>query len=340
VGERHRFDEAALARWMGEHLEGFRGPLTVAKFKGGQSNPTYFLATPGKHYVMRRKPPGKLLPSAHAVDREYRAIAALHPTGFPVPRPYALCTDDAVIGTWFYIMDNVEGRVMWDMLMPECSPQHRRKVYESEVTTLAQLHTTDYKAVGLEDFGKAGNYFARQIGRWSKQYQLSETKKIPEMDRLIEWLPQSIPPGETTTIVHGDYKLDNMVLHPTEPRVAAVLDWELCTIGDPLGDFTYLLMNWAPGRSMLSTVDKKAHGVPEMEEIVALYCEKTGRTGVPNLDWYFSYNQFRLAAILQGILGRVRDGTAANANAAAVELRLGPLAQSAYEFAQRAGMSG
>lgn len=339
VTERHRFDEAALARWMESNVEGYRGPLTVLKFKGGQSNPTFLLQTPGKSYVMRRKPPGKLLPSAHAVDREYRVIAALYPTGFPVPRPYALCTDDGVIGTMFYIMDNVEGRILWDMTLPGIDPAERRKIYESEITTLAQLHSTDYKAVGLEDFGKTGSYFARQISRWTKQYQLSETRKIPEVDKLIDWLPKSIPAGETVSVVHGDYKLDNMVIRADKPQVAAVLDWELATLGDPLGDFTYLAMNWAPGRSALSTLNLKEHGIPTLEEVVALYCEKTGRAGLPNLDWYFAYNQFRLAGILQGIVGRVRDGTASNANAAAVEERVLPLAQSAYAFAQRAGMT-
>jgi aminoglycoside phosphotransferase (APT) family kinase protein len=242
----------------------------------------------------------------------------------------------------FYVMDNVEGRILWDGALPGMSPQERRAIYEAKCKTLAQLHTTDYKAVGLEDFGKAGSYFARQISRWTKQYQLSETMTIPEMNKLIDWLPKTIPPGETTTIVHGDYRLDNMALHPSEPRVIAVLDWELSTLGDPLGDFTYHLMNWVMGanqRSGLSGLDLKALGIPTMEEYVALYCEQTGRDGIPHLDWYFAYNMFRLAGILQGIVGRVRDGTAASAHAEANAERVVPLAQAAYAFALKAGMA-
>jgi aminoglycoside phosphotransferase (APT) family kinase protein len=342
VEERHRFDEANLARWMEANVEGFTGPLTVLKFKGGQSNPTFLLTTPAKSYVMRRKPPGKLLPSAHAVDREYKVINALHPIGYPVARPYALCTDDSVIGTMFYIMDNVQGRILWDGTLPGMDPKERRAIYEAKVKTLAALHNVDYKKVGLEDFGKAGSYFARQIDRWTKQYKLSETMTIPEMDQLIDWLPKTIPPGETTSIVHGDYRLDNMILHPTEPRVLAVIDWELSTLGDPLGDFTYHLMNWvqpANGRSGLSALPLKELGIPTMEEYVALYCEATGRNGLPELDWYFAYNMFRLAGILQGIVGRVRDGTANSGHAVAQADRVVPLAKTAHHFAQRAGMT-
>jgi aminoglycoside phosphotransferase (APT) family kinase protein len=342
VEERHRIDETALARWLAANIEGYAGPLEVRQFKGGQSNPTYQLVTPARKYVLRRKPPGKLLPSAHAVDREFRVISALHPTGFPVARPYSLCTDDSVIGTMFYIMDNVEGRVIWDGSLPGSSKEERREIYEAKVATLARLHTTDYSAIGLSDFGKSGNYFARQIDRWSKQYKLSETIPILEMDRLIEWLPRTIPPGEITTIVHGDYRLDNMILHPSEPRVLAVLDWELSTLGDPLGDFTYHLMNWvmpAGQRSGLAGLDLPALGIPTMDAYVAMYCERTGRAGIADLDWYFAYNMFRLAAILQGIIGRVRDGTAASAHAEANAERVKPLAQAAYAFAQRAGMS-
>lgn len=343
VEERHRIDETALAAWLQTHVEDYHGPLEVRQFKGGQSNPTYQLVTPKKKYVLRRKPPGKLLPSAHAVDREFRVISALYPTGFPVARPYGLCTDENVIGTIFYVMDNVEGRILWDGSLPGMAPAMRRKIYEAKVSTLAALHTTDYKKVGLEDFGKPGSYFARQIDRWTKQYKLSETMTIPEMDKLIDYLPRSIPPGETTTVIHGDYRLDNMILHPTEPKVIAVLDWELSTLGDPLGDFTYHLMNWvmAPNqRSGLAGLDLKTLGIPSQDEYVAMYCEKTGRSGLPQTDWYFSYNMFRLAAILQGIIGRVRDGTAASAHAESNAERVIPLAQAAYSFAQRAGMEG
>ncbi|MBI1251733.1 MAG: phosphotransferase [Alphaproteobacteria bacterium] len=341
VEERHRIDEANLKTWLEANVEGFSGPLEVRQFKGGQSNPTYQLVTPGQKYVLRRKPPGKLLPSAHAVDREFRVISALYPTGFPVARPYGLCMDESVIGTIFYVMDNVEGRILWDGALPDCSPQDRRTIYEAKCKTLAKLHTTDYVKVGLEDFGKAGSYFARQISRWTKQYKLSETVHIPEMEKLIAWLPETIPPGETTSIVHGDYRLDNMILHPTEPRVLAVLDWELSTLGDPLGDFTYHLMNWvmvSNQRSGLANLDLPALGIPTMDEYVALYCAETGRDGIPHLDWYFAYNSFRLAGILQGIVGRVRDGTAASAMAEANAERVLPLAHTAYHYARKAGM--
>jgi aminoglycoside phosphotransferase (APT) family kinase protein len=341
VDPRHRLDEAALATWMQANVEGFAGPLDVRQFKGGQSNPTYQLVTPGHSYVLRRKPPGTLLPSAHAVDREYRVISALHPTGFPVARPFGLCTDDNVLGTMFYVMDQVEGRILWDGSLPASTPQERRAIYEAKIATLAALHTTDYQAIGLGDYGKPGSYFERQIGRWSKQYKLSETTPVPEMDRLIEWLPATVPPGETTSIVHGDYRLDNMILHPSEPKVLAVLDWELSTLGDPLGDFTYHLMNWvmpAGLRSGLMGLDLEALGIPSMDEYVRQYCAYTGRDGIAQLDWYFAYNLFRLAAIIQGIVGRVRDGTAASAHAEENAARVAPLAQAAFGFARKAGM--
>jgi len=342
VEERHRLDEAALTRWLEANVEGFAGPLTINQFKGGQSNPTYQLVTPAKKYVLRKKPGGKLLPSAHAVDREYRVIAALHPTGFPVARAYALCEDESVVDAMFYVMEMVEGRVLWNGALPDVEKSERRAIYENKIATLAQLHNTDHEAIGLASYGKPGNYFARQIDRWSKQYKLSETQNIHEMDRLIEWLPQTIPPGERTSIVHGDYRLDNLILHPTKPRVIAVLDWELSTLGDPLGDFTYYLMNWAmphDGRAGLGGVDVAALGIPTLDEVVALYCKLTARDGIPALDWYFAYNAFRLACILQGIAGRVRDGTAASAHADMMIQRIGPLSQAAYAYAQRAGLS-
>ncbi|WP_300378664.1 phosphotransferase family protein [Henriciella sp.] len=346
VAESHQFDEKNLLAWMEKHVEGFEGPLTVKQFKGGQSNPTYKLFTPNKTYVMRRKPPGKLLPSAHAVDREFRVINALHPTGFPVPRPYGLCEDEGVIGTMFYVMDCVDGRILWDQTLPDCEPAERRAIYEAKVKTFADLHNTDWRAIGLEGFGKEGDYCARQIHRWTKQYKASETMHIPEMEQLIDWLPKNLPQDEDVTIVHGDYRLDNMVLHPTEPKVAAVLDWELCTLGDPLADFSYHLMNWVmPGNdesrgSIANIDDLKAHGIPTLEEYVDLYCQHTGRKGVPDLNYYFAYNAFRLAGILQGIIGRVRDGTASNANAASNAERVVPLAKFAAERARMAGMEG
>jgi aminoglycoside phosphotransferase (APT) family kinase protein len=343
VDPRYAIDEGALTTWMKDNVDGFGGTMEMRQFKGGQSNPTYQLITPTQNYVLRRKPPGKLLPSAHAVDREFKVISGLYPTGFPVARPFGLCMDENVIGTIFYIMDSVEGRILWDGTLPGSSNEERGAIYKAKIETLAALHNTDYQAVGLADFGKAGSYFSRQISRWTKQYQLSETDKIPEMDRLIEWLPTSIPDGETTSIVHGDYRLDNMILHPTQSKVLAVLDWELSTLGDPLGDFTYHLMNWvmpAGQRSGLAGLDLAALGIPSQDEYTRLYCEATGRNAIENIDWYFAYNLFRLAGIIQGIVGRVRDGTAASAHAGENVDRVRPLALSAYGFAQRAGMLG
>ena len=283
VAESHRFDEAALTTWMQANVEGFEGPLEIRQFKGGQSNPTYQLITPSKKYVMRRKPPGKLLPSAHAVDREYKVITALYPTGFPVARSYGLCTDDAVIGTWFYIMDMVEGRILWDQTLPAYEPAERFAIFKAKIETLADLHNTDHEAIGLGDYGKPGNYMGRQVDRWTKQYKASETVHLEEMERLIDFLPKSLPEQERTSVVHGDYRLDNMVLHPTEPKVAAVLDWELGTLGEPLADFTYLLMNWVNG-SISTLPDLKAHGLPTLEEAVEIYCQRTNRPGLRNLD--------------------------------------------------------
>jgi len=341
VEERHQLDEAALDAWLKANVEGYEGPLTINQFKGGQSNPTYQLVTPKQKYVLRKKPGGKLLPSAHAVDREFRVMSALHPTGFPVARQYALCTDDSVLGSMFYVMQMVEGRVLWNGALPEVSDADRRKIYEHKIATLAQLHNTDHEKIGLGDYGKPGNYFARQIDRWSKQYKLSETENIDEMNRLLEWLPVTIPPGERTSIVHGDYRLDNLILHESEPRVIAVLDWELSTLGDPLGDFTYYLMNWVmphDGRAGLGGLDVQALNIPTQQEAVDLYCAQTGRDGIPALDWYFAYNAFRLACILQGIAGRVRDGTAASAHATQMIQRIRPLATAAFMYAQKAGL--
>ncbi len=340
VEERHRFDEARLAEWMKANVSGFAGPLTVSQFKGGQSNPSFRLDTPGHSYVMRRKPLGKLLPSAHAVDREFKVISALHPQGFPVAKPWALCVDNDVLGSFFYIMDNVEGRIFWNGTLPQASPEERRAIYEAEISTLARLHNYSPDAIGLSDFGKPGNYFSRQIDRWTKQYKASETRRIDVVEKLIEWLPRTVPTQERVSVVHGDYRIDNMIFHASQPRVAAVLDWELSTLGDPLADFTYFLSHWVmppEGRSGLSGLDLKSMGIPSMDEAVALYCRITNRAGLPELNWYFAYNMFRLACITQGIAGRVRDGTAASARAMEAGSRTEPLGNMAWHFAQRAG---
>ncbi len=340
VEPRHRFDEQALARWMQANVQGYAGPLTVLQFKGGQSNPTYRLETPNRAYVLRRKPFGQLLPSAHAVDREYRLITALHGTGFPVPLTYGLCEDPEVIGAVFYVMEAVEGTIHWDGALPGLKPAERRRVYEAMIGTLARLHNVDYEAIGLGDYGRPGNYFARQVERWTKQYRASETDRIEAADNLIAWLPKTVPEQTRVSIVHGDYRLDNMVISSDGSRVAAVLDWELSTLGDPLADFSYLLMQWvmpSDGRSGLAGLDLAALGIPSMEEAAALYCRQTGREGVPALDWYFAYNLFRLTGIVQGIAGRVRDGTAASAQAAEMAARAPRLAEAAWTFAQRAG---
>ena len=333
-----------FADYLALHIEGFAGPMSVRQFRGGQSNPTYELTTPCRKYVLRRKPPGRLLPSAHAVDREYRIIAALHPTGFPVAKPYVLCEDESVIGTTFYVMDCVEGRVFWGPLLPGLTAKERSAIYDAMNATIAQLHTMDYEKLGLCGFGKPGNYISRQVARWTKQYRASETEKIVEMDRLIAWLPEHLPVEEKSAIVHGDFRLDNMILHPTRPEILAVLDWELSTIGDPLADFTYHLMQWqmpqglsTNGAGSLAGLDLNALGIPEMDEYVARYCERTGRTATPKMDYYAAYNFFRLAGILQGIVGRVRDGTAASENASQNATAVRPLAERGWYFAEQAG---
>jgi aminoglycoside phosphotransferase (APT) family kinase protein len=343
VAAAHRFDEKRLEAYLAEHIDGFQGPLTVVQFKGGQSNPTYLLRAASGHYVLRRKPPGKLLKSAHAVDREFRVISALHATGFPVPRPFLLCEDDEVIGTSFFVMEFVEGRILWELDLPGMDPNERAAIYDDVNLTLAKLHNTDYEAAGLADYGVPGNYFERQISRWSRQYRASETGTVATMDQLIDWLPDNIPDDESASIVHGDYRLDNMVLHPTEPRVIAVLDWELSTIGHPLADFTYHLMAWhmpdiGIGSIGLAGKPLARLGIPDEKDYVARYCERTGRqNGIPGKNFYLAFNFFRLAAILQGIAGRVRDGTAASAHASEAVKAVQPLADLGWQYAARHG---
>lgn len=336
-----KLDEARLTEWMQANVAGFQGPLHLTKFKGGQSNPTYKIEAASGNYVLRRKPFGPLLPSAHAVDREYRVQNALHKAGFPAARQFGLCTDDGVIGSWFYVMDMVDGKTIWDGAMPGAAPDYRRQTYFAMIDTLAALHNLDIATVGLSDFGKPGNYFGRQVDRWTKQYKLSETEHMPDMERLIEWLPQTLPEQTRTSVVHGDYRIDNMIWAKDRPEVLAVLDWELSTLGDPLGDFSYVCMAWVTengGRSGVQDLDRRALGIPELEEVVERYCEATGRDSLPDMNWLFAYNFFRLAGILQGIKKRVIDGTASSAHAKAQSERVQPLVDRATHFARLAGM--
>jgi aminoglycoside phosphotransferase (APT) family kinase protein len=344
VREAHQFDEGALDAWMRANVRDYAGPLEVRQFKGGQSNPTYKLVTPGRSYVLRRKPPGLLLKSAHAVDREYRVITALFGAGFPVAETFGLCTDEAVIGTWFYVMDCVEGRIIWDGTFPDVPTADRRAHFDAMNATMAQLHMLDPVAIGLEDFGKPGNYFARQIGRWSKQYLEDELAgRVPDMDRLVEWLPANIPPGDEVAVVHGDYRCDNMIFHATEPKVLAVLDWELSTLGHPLADFSYHLMMYRmppTGTVGLSDVNLAEMNIPTEQDYVEAYCRRTNRDPAEvaaNMDFFVAYNMFRLAAIVHGIRGRVVRGTASNAHARATASTVEPLAALAWEQAKKAG---
>ena len=340
VPEADRLDMDALTAWFAAHVEGFAGPISYSKFKGGQSNPTYRIDTPGRSYVLRRQPFGKLLPSAHAVDREYKAMHALGPTGFPVPKTYGLCEDTEVIGAKFFVMGLADGRSLWNGALPDYSPEERREIYNAMIDTMAELHLRKPDQIGLGDYGKPTDYCARQISRWSKQYKLSETEHMPKMERLIEWLPQTIPPQHESSVVHGDYRLDNMIFEKDANRVLAVLDWELSTLGDPIADFSYLMLNWHnphDGRAGLLGLDLEELGIPSQQEAVDRYVDKTGYP-VPPMDWYFAYNLFRLAGIMQGIKKRVIDGTASSAHAKSMSERVAPLIDRAYEFAQAAGM--
>ena len=341
------FDPQALATYLEQHLPGFAGPLSLHKFPGGQSNPTYKLSTPGQAYVMRTKPGpvAQLLPSAHAIEREYRVMQALAGTEVPVARMLCLCEDEAVIGRAFYVMEHVDGRVLWDQSLTGMSKPERAAMYDEMNRVIAALHRVDYAALGLADYGRPGNYFERQIGRWSRQYLASITTPIAEMDQLIAWLPLNLPAAARqdglTAIVHGDFRMDNLMFHPTEPRVLAVLDWELSTLGHPMADFAYHCMSWhiEPGAFRgIGGLDIAALGIPSEAEYLASYCERMGMTAPSAADWnfYLAYNLFRLAAILQGIAKRAEQGTASSDQAKASGAGARPLAQLAWQFAQRA----
>jgi aminoglycoside phosphotransferase (APT) family kinase protein len=341
IAEAHRFDVAALERYLRSHVPGFEGPVEVEQFKGGQSNPTFLLRGGEKRYVLRRKPPGKLLPSAHAVDREYRVITALAQSDVPVGRTHCLCTDESVIGSMFYVMDYVEGRVLWDPLLPGMLPPERRAIFDEMNRVIAALHRVDFQALGLADYGKPGNYFARQIDRWSRQYKASETEKIEAMDRLIEWLPGNIPPGDSTAIVHGDFRLDNMIFHPSEPRVLAVLDWELSTLGHPMADFSYHMMTWrlspAEFRGLRGS-KLESLGIPTEEEYLGMYLQRVGIADKPSpraWSFYMAYNMFRMAGILQGVMARALAGNAASAQALEAGRRARPMAESGWAEVER-----
>ena len=340
VADRQRFDVDALQAYLKDHLPEFAGPLSIEQFKGGQSNPTFKLITPRRSYTMRAKPGpiAKLLPSAHAIEREYRVIAALGKTEVPVPQVYCLCEDEAVIGRAFYVMEFVDGRVLWEQSLPGLANSERATIYDQMNRVIAALHSVDYQAIGLGDYGKPGNYFARQISRWTKQYQASETEKIAAMDNLIEWLPKHIPDGDETSIVHGDYRLDNLIFARDEPKILAILDWELSTLGHPLADFTYHCMGYEidPGQFRgIKGIDVASLGIPTLPQYVQAYCRRTGRAGIEHWDFYMAYNMFRLAGILQGIMKRVVDGTAANQRAAEAGRRARPLAERGWEIARR-----
>lgn len=344
VQEQQRFDIVTLTAWLAAHVDGFVGPLTVEQFAGGQSNPTFKLVTPGRNYVMRTKPgpAAKLLPSAHAIEREYRVMDALAATDVPVAHMLALCEDESVMGRAFYVMAHVEGRVLWDPSLPGLSREARAAIYNEMNRVIAALHTVDVDAVGLSGYGKPGNYFERQIGRWSKQYLASQTGEIDAMNRLIGWLPQHVPhTGEPpVSVVHGDFRLDNLIFHPTEPRVLAVLDWELSTLGDPLADLAYHCMAWHVDPSTfrgIAGLDWAALGIPDEDAYVQRYCSRTGFAIEGDWNFYLAYNMFRIAAILQGIMKRVVDGTAASAQAIDAGQRARPMAELAWQYAQKVG---
>ncbi|MAG33102.1 MAG: phosphotransferase family protein [Deltaproteobacteria bacterium] len=341
VDPRHELDVARLEEYVRSHVEEFDGALCVRQFVGGQSNPTYLLSDGTREWVLRRKPPGKLVGSAHAIDREFRILTALAKTGFPAPRARVYCEDESVVGNEFYLMDRVVGRIITDPTLPGWQPADRRSLYESQIGILAQLHRIDFRAIGLGDYGKRGNYFARQIHVWSRQYDSAdESDRSPAMDRLIEWLPQNVPEDDTTTIVHGDYGLNNMVIHPTEPRLIAILDWELSTLGHPVADLTYHLSARLSSKGVfgpLQDADLPAMGIPTQDEYIARYCELSGRDAVLDLDFYLAFHLFRTAGIMFGIAGRAKRGTAAGGQAMELGKLAQPLAELGLEYAAKLG---
>ncbi|MBL8265372.1 phosphotransferase [Steroidobacter sp.] len=319
VREGFELDVPRLHAWMQDHVADYHGPLSIEQFAGGQSNPTYRLITADRCYVLRRKPPGQLLKGAHAVEREARVLTALANVGFPAAKVYGLCTDDSVLGTWFYVMEMVEGRIFWDTALPQLERSERAAYFDAMNETIARLHGLDYESLGLSDYGRPGNYFSRQIDRWSRQY-LGDTAagRDPNLDKLVEWLPANIPAGEQTCLVHGDFRVDNLIFHPTEPRVLAVLDWELSTLGHPLADFTYHSMMYRMPPHIVTGLagkDLSALGLPSESDYVAAYCRRTGRDGIADYRFYVAFNFFRLAAIIHGIKGRMIRGTASSAQA-------------------------
>ncbi len=341
VTGRHAFDIDSLTSHLERHLPEFRGPVDVQQFQGGQSNPTYLLTTSTAKYVMRSKPgpAAKLLPSAHAIEREFHVMRALAAQGIPVPWTLLLVEDESVIGRAFYVMQHVEGRIFWDPTLPGLSNDERATIYDEMNRVIARLHTVDIERAGLSDYGKAGNYFQRQIGRWSKQYRASETEPIDAMDRLIEWLPSHIPPSDETTVVHGDYRMDNLIFHPTEARIIAILDWELSTLGHPLADFSYHCMPWhiPPGGFRgIGGIDHAALGIPVEAEYIRRYAERTGRGAIEHWNFYLAYNLFRIAAILQGVYKRATEGLASSNNAVQAGQNARALAELGWRYAERA----
>ena len=339
VRQGHELNRERLEVYLAEHVEGFRGPVEVRQFEGGQSNPTFFLRTSDRDYVLRKKPPGQLLPSAHQVEREYRVMTALRDTGVPVPQTRWLCADDSIIGTPFFVMQCVDGRVFRQPHLPGASADDRAAMYQDMADVLARLHSVDVASVGLSDYGKPGNYYARQIARWGQQYVAAKTGDIPSMDRLMEWLPANIPPGDETAIVHGDYRVENLIFHPTEPRVVAIVDWELSTLGHPLADLAYNCLTYhlppeALGRADAADGDRR--GIPGEAEYVAAYCRRTGRGGVPDWNFCLAFSMFRLASILQGVYARGLQGNAASSYA----LQRGAAARSIADHAWQTAQQG